>query len=250
MVVVAVALLLCGGGRPELHKTCDVYLLIGQSNMAGRGKMLPQDTLPIRGVWLLDGKGKAVVATNPLNRYSTIRKSLPIQQIGPGYAFAREIHRRTHRQVLLVVNARGGSSIKEWMPDNTKSGFFRDAVQRAREAQRYGILRGILWHQGESDSGDTTRYLQRLGVLVEALRQELGEELPFVAGEIAPWHKNHQPFNEMIHRIGNVIPHADWVSSAGTTPLIDTLDPHFSRDGQLLLGGRYAEKILKIVYRK
>ena len=64
-----------GNGQGEY----DVYLLIGQSNMAGRGTLLPTDTLqPLEGVWLLNAEGQPEPAVAPLNKYSTIRK----QQIG------------------------------------------------------------------------------------------------------------------------------------------------------------------------
>ena len=225
----------------------DLFLLIGQSNMAGRGTMLAADTLAtIEGVWLLDDHGMPVPAVNPLNRCSTVRKALAMQQIGPGYSFSQTLHRRTGRPILLVVNALGGSSLAQWMP-GTKC--YDEAVRRAREAMRYGDLRAILWHQGESDSSSPDDYLDRLAVMVSSLRGDLGcHNVPFIAGEIARWHKNAQRFNPVIGRIGSVIYRSDCVSSEGCTPLIDDSDPHFSRDGQLLLGERYAEKVMEWCY--
>ena len=69
----------------EKPKEYDLYLLIGQSNMAGRGKMLPSDeTALIDGVWLLNADDEPEPAISPLNKYSTIRKELSMQQIVPG----------------------------------------------------------------------------------------------------------------------------------------------------------------------
>lgn len=226
----------------------DVYLLIGQSNMAGRGTMIPSDTVDvIDGVWLLDPDGKPEPAKAPLNKYSTIRKNLKIQQMNPGVTFSEEMHKATGHKILLVVNAKGGSSLEEWMKSNRRTSFFGDAVFRAGQAKKYGDIKAVLWHQGESNSGRTGTYMDSLQVFVSDLRQALGDEkLPFVAGEIARWHKNADAFNGMISHISEYIPYSYYVSSEGCTPLKDESDPHFSRDGQLLLGKRYAEKILEL----
>ena len=62
----------------------DVFLLLGQSNMAGRGTMIDGDEKVIHeNVFLLNNKGKVEPATNPLNRYSSIRRDISEQQIGP-----------------------------------------------------------------------------------------------------------------------------------------------------------------------
>ena len=68
----------------------DVFLLLGQSNMAGRGTMIEGDEDIIHeNVFLLNNKGKVEPAANPLNRYSSIRLNLSQQQIGPGYSFSK-----------------------------------------------------------------------------------------------------------------------------------------------------------------
>lgn len=227
----------------------DVFLLIGQSNMAGRGKMIAGDELPFSDqVFLLDDVGEAVPASNPLNKYSSIRKDLSEQGINPGFSFSKRIAAETGRKILLVVNARGGSHINEWATDKS---YYQEAVRRTRQALKLGTLVGILWHQGEAGSSSPEGYLDKLKPIVEGLRTDLSApNVPFVAGEIASWHENASKFNPVIQGIAKVIPNTDYVSSAGCTPLIDTSDPHFSRDGQILLGDRYAEKILKMCYGK
>ena len=137
----------------------DVYLLIGQSNMAGRGTMLPEDQQPMENVWLLNDEGEPVPATNPLNQYSSVRKDLTLQQIGPGYAFAATVAKKTGHKILLVVNALGGSNIHDWEKDAglikerssigcNKRQLFGEAVRRGKQAQKYGTIKGILLHQG------------------------------------------------------------------------------------------------------
>lgn len=235
-------------GARERVKDFDVYLLIGQSNMAGRGRMIASDTTrQINGVWLLDDRDTIEPARSPLNRYSTIRKRLSLQQIGPGVGFAKRLRRHTRHKILLVVNARGGSSLDEWAKGYGNS-YYEEAIRRTRKAMRYGTLKAIIWHQGESDASRSSTYLDRLAVFVAHLRADLAD-VPFIAGEIAHWNKNAKEFNGAIAEIASRIPDSDYVSSEGCTPLIDTSDPHFSRKGQLKLGKRYADKMLEFIHR-
>lgn len=236
-----------GGGDRQEQDGYDIFLLIGQSNMAGRGTMTEgDDEVFDENVFLLDDKGECVPATNPLNQFSSIRKDLSMQQIGPGFSFSQEITRATGHKVLLVVNARGGSGISEWAVGKD---YYNEAVRRARQAMEYGEIKAILWHQGESDSSSPANYLEKLAPIADGLRQELGVSfIPFIAGEIAQWHTNAARFNPMIHGISEVIRNSDYVSSEGCTQLKDDSDPHFSRDGQILLGKRYAEKVLDMCY--
>ena len=87
--------------------------------------------------------------------------------------------------------------------------------------------------------------------MVGELRKQLdADNVPFVAGEIAPWHHNRDKFNPVIHTIKEHIKNSDWVSSEGCGMLKDENDPHFSREGQMILGERYAQKIYELVYNK
>jgi len=227
----------------------DVYLLIGQSNMAGRGYMVPQDTLQaIKGVWLLGKDDIPVPAKNPLNRYSTIRKGINMQMIGPGTSFAQTMYEYNGRKILLVVNAKGGSSLDEWV---VGSFFYNEAVRRTLEACKYGTLKGILWHQGCSDSSEDKMYtyLERLSPIVSSLRKDLsvGEEVPFIAGELGYWRESSLAFNSMLQFLPYVIPNSGLVSAEDCGMRAEPSDPHFSREGQLLLGRRYAEKLIDMI---
>ena len=84
-------------GLYAAEKDFDVYLLIGQSNMArSRGEFLESDTTTaIEGVWLLDSIGNPIEAVPPINRYSSIRKDIQLQGYAPGMSFhALCIHAR------------------------------------------------------------------------------------------------------------------------------------------------------------
>ena len=201
----------------------DVFLLLGQSNMAGRGTMIEGDEEVIHeNVFLLNNKGKAEPATNPLNRYSSIRRDISEQQIGPGYSFSKSIAEQTGRKILLVVNACGGSKMDEWLQES-ETGYFDEAVRRARKAVKLGgKLKAILWHHGESDSRDTT-YLSRLAVMVQDMRKALNEpELPFIAAEHAEWRSPSKGFNSRLAMIDLYIPNSSYVYAHGCSMQKDT----------------------------
>lgn len=234
----------------------DVFLLIGQSNMAGRGWMIEDDENVFdENVFLLDAKGEPVPARNPLNQYSSIGKEYSKQQICPGYSFSKKLSEVTGRKILLVVNARGGTRIAQWMK-GAEDGFYEEAVKRTKQAMKYGQLKAILWHQGCGDTSRKDTYMDSLSVFVGNLRKDIGQMVPFVAGELGRWRPHVAGFNQMIHGIAERIPDSDWVSSEGCMPIVteksrispDMADAHFDRTSQIILGERYAEKILKMCY--
>lgn len=238
----------------------DVFLLIGQSNMAGRGYMLEQDKGVFdENVYILNAEGEIVPATNPLNQYSSIRKDMSMQRINPGYGFAKKISKKTGRKILLVVNARGGTTLKQWSKGPDGNGYYEEAVRRAKQAMEHGTLKAILWHQGCGDSKNTDVYLDNLAIFVHNLRADLGtEDVPFIAGELGQWRENVAAFNEMIHHISEYIPNSDWVSSKNASPIAtpdsngkpNLKDPHFDRKSQINIGKRYADKVLKMSYER
>lgn len=261
LIIFALLLLAsCGGaksvGTAQAEGEYDVFLLIGQSNMAGRGLMLDGDDQVFdKNVFILNEKGEPVPATNPLNQYSTIRKEMSMQKICPGYGFSMKVSQRTGRRILLVVNAKGGTTIRQWMK-GAEDGFYDQAVLRTKQAMKYGPLKAILWHQGCGDAKRTDTYMDSLEVFVANLRRDLQADVPFVAGELGRWRKVVTGFNEMIHGISDRIPNSDWVSSEGCMPIVtrksegkpDMKDPHFDRESQILLGERYADKVLQMCY--
>jgi hypothetical protein len=240
-----------GNVKENVPSSFDLYVCIGQSNMAGRATLTPEVMDTLQNVYLLNDKGNFEPAVNPLNRYSTVRKDLSMQRLGPAYGFAKEMARQTKRPVGLVVNARGGSSINSWLK-GSKDGYYEEALSRVRIAMKQGgVLKAILWHQGEADCSNPEAYKQKLISLVKDLREDLGmPNLPVIVGQISQWNWTKReagtvPFNQMIKKVSSFIPYSDWVSSKGLGWYKDEKDPHFNTEAQLLLGKRYAKKILK-----
>jgi hypothetical protein len=226
---------------PSNPEKLHLYLLIGQSNMAGRAPYTAEESGIIQGCFLLNGSDEWEPAQNPLNQYSTIRKSLSMQKLGPGYTFSQTMAASNSTvSIGLVVNARGGSSITEWEQGDF---YYTEAIRRTQIARTNGTLKGILWHQGESDYTDA-QYLEKLTNLVANLRKDLGEpNLPFVAGEIK---SDGTLINGQINQLSATMPFTGVASSAGLT-LQDTW--HFDAPSQKLLGQRYAEEMQKIQTR-
>lgn len=221
--------------KENLH----VYLLIGQSNMAGRAPVDEDDAGEIPRCFLLDGKDQWEPAKNPLNRHSTIRKGLGMQKLNPGYTFAKKIlEANPDATIGLVVNAKGGSKIEEWESDKK---FYQEIVRRAKEAEKTGTLKGILWHQGESNVGREDKYLDQLAELVKNLRKDLdAPALPFVAGEIT---EKETEMNAEIAKLPDEVPQTG-VASAKDLKTYDRW--HFDEESVKKLGERYAVEMLRI----
>lgn len=235
------------------QENLDIYVCIGQSNMAGRAVLPPELTDTLDNVFLLNSDGVFEKAVNPLNRYSNIRKDISMQRLSPAYEFGITISRLTKSDVGLVVNARGGSSINSWIK-GSKDGYYEKTLSRIREAMKYGVVKAILWHQGETDCADYDKYMAKLQKLITDLRTDLGmEDLPVVVGQISRWDgwtkrpEGTKAFNEMITTVPDFIPNSGFVTSEGIKPYKDEFDPHFDTGGQLLLGKRYAYKVIDLL---
>ena len=214
-----------------------IYLLIGQSNMAGRAPIGEKEAEVIPRCDLLNVEGQWEPAKNPLNIHSSIRKGPGMQKLGPGYSFAVEMLKEEGVTLGLVVNAKGGSAIESWKKGTR---FYEDAVRRTKEAQADGVLKGILWHQGESNSKNPDGYLEKLTALIENLRKDLdAPDVPFVVGQV----NNVPEINDQLAALPKKVKHTGCVSSEG----LKAYDRwHFDAESVLELGRRYAAEMKKV----
>jgi hypothetical protein len=232
-----------------------VFLLVGQSNMAGRGVVEAADRAPVPRVWMLDRNERWVPAVEPMHF------DKPSAGVGPGRAFGAEVAARDRRlEVGLVPAAVGGSSILAWEPGAedaaTRTHPYDDALRRARAALRRGELAGILWHQGESDASPerAPQYEARLRALVRRFRADLGApDVPFVVGQLGrfperPWDAWHDRVNAAHEALPQHEPRVAFVSAAGLGHRGDTL--HFSAAAARELGRRYADAWLRLRARR
>jgi hypothetical protein len=228
----------------------DIYLLAGQSNMSGRGTPAFQDSTAHPRVFALDQYGRVVPATEPLHW------DKPIAGVGPGLAFGKAMAAAdTGRVILLVPAAVGGTRIEQWVPGGydtiTDAHPYDDALSRVAAAkERGGELRGILWHQGESNSRMDLLpgYRDKLVDLVTRFREDFANDtLTFLAGELLPNGKLGRPadlINLALHEAIGFLPHYRVVAADPPDHLGDFL--HFDTDTARRLGKAYAEAMLEM----
>ena len=229
----------------------DLYLLAGQSNMAGRGTVEADDRVPMAGIVMLDRTMTWVPAVDP------VHFDKPSAGVGPGRAFAIAVHTADEsRSIGLVPAAVGGSPISSWEPGAldaaTKTHPYDDALARARVAMRDGHFRAILWHQGEADATPelSVLYADRLRTVITRLRTELGDpSLPFVIGQLGQfprsgWSAAKVRVDSAQRAVAATMPGVAFVSSDGLHHRGDSL--HFDSASARELGGRYAAAYLAL----
>jgi hypothetical protein len=222
-----------------------VYLLIGQSNMAGRGAPDAESKRINERILMLDSQNRWLPATDPVH----FDKPEAVG-VGPAIGFANGMLEKDSKiKIGLIPCALGGSPIKVWEPGAVYLNKFHpydDAIARAQLAMKRGVLKGILWHQGESDN-DSVRaaaYIQKLTILIHRLRSDLKQpSLPFVAGEIGYFNKTDH-INKVIDQLPGQVAHTAVVSADGLTHKGDHL--HFDTPSARELGKRYATAMKQV----
>jgi len=226
-------------------KSFHLFLLVGQSNMAGRGKVDPKDNAPHPRVLMFTKEGKWAPAIDPLH-FDKPR----IVGVGPGRAFANAVaDANPDTTVGVIPCAVGGSPISVWQPGAfykaTKSHPWDDAIRRAKAALKHGTLKGILWHQGESDSkpGAAEKYAEKLHDLIARLRTELNApDVPFVAGQMGifeerPWSDAKKLVDRAHRELPEKVSATGFASAKGLAHKGDQI--HFGTAGARELGRRY-----------
>lgn len=228
----------CAAPDPNFH----LYLLMGQSNMAGRGPITPElAAVGHARVFMLNAAGEWVPAKNPVHFDKP-----KVAGVGPGLSFGVAMAEADPNvRIGLVPCAVGGTAIRYWQPgaydEATKTHPYDDAVLRIQNAVRCGVVKGVLWHQGEADSNPTAAaaYLPKLAELIGRVRQLVGQPvLPVVAGELGRFKPNSLTFNAQLLKLPTVVPHTAVVTSENLTDKGD--QTHFDGASADEYGRRYA----------
>jgi hypothetical protein len=235
--------------KPPESATMQLFLLIGQSNMAGRGEVEPEDQQPIPRVWKLDQHDEWTPATDPLHFDKP-----KVAGVGIGRSFAKVIaEERPDAQIGLIPCAVGGTSIDQWKKGGK---LYDEAVRRAKIAMKRGKIAGILWHQGESDCGSAKKraaYPAKLEALIADIRKDLdASDAPFVLGQLGTFHDakvaGNREMNEILLAFPKTHPNTACAESTGLTDLGD--QTHFDAKSLREFGKRYAEVYLKLAAQK
>jgi hypothetical protein len=235
------------GGHPS--PTFHVFLLLGQSNMAGYPKAQTADKVMNDRVKVL-GYDDCSATGRKTDQWQAAVP--PLHEcwngaLGPGDYFGKTLVDVVAQAdtIGLVPCAISGEKIETFLKvGGTKYDWI---VARARLAQQAGgIIEGILFHQGESNCGDPA-WPGKVNTLVQDLRADLKlGSAPFLAGELVP-DGACAKHNSLIDQLPSVITHAYVVSAQGL--VLDPADTqwrlHFDHDSQVTLGKRYAQKMIE-----
>ena len=221
-------------------------LMIGQSNMAGRGFINEVPMICNERILMLRNAGWQMMA-EPINY------DRPNAGIGLAGSFAAMwCMEHEGEQIGLIPCAEGGSSLDDWAVDKN---LFKNAVIQAGFAMQDSELIGILWHQGESDSygGGYQTYYKKLQVIIESLRKELNAfEVPLIIGGLGDFlGKNgfglncteYELVNEQLLKFAREQENSCFVTAEGLTPNPD--GTHMDAVSQRRFGVRYYEAFVK-----
>ena len=152
------------------------FLMLGQSNMAGRGFIDEVPPIYNERIQMLRN-GQWQMMTEPINY------DRPVSGVSLAGSFADAWCRENQEDTIgLIPCAEGGSSLDDWAIDKV---LFKHAISEAKFAMQTSELVGILWHQGESDSfnGNYKVYYEKLLLIIETLRKELNTpDIPLIIG--------------------------------------------------------------------
>lgn len=222
------------------------FLMLGQSNMAGRGFIHEVPPIVNERIQMLRN-GRWQMMTEPINY------DRPVAGISLAGSFAEAWSRQNLEDTIgLIPCAEGGSTLDEWAVDQT---LFQHAITEAKFAMQNSELAGILWHQGESDSvnGNYKVYYKKFLLIIEALRKELNApNIPLIIGGLGGFlgkegfGKNcteYQYLNEELQKFALEQDNCYFVTAEGLTSNPDGI--HIDAISQRKFGLRYYEAFSK-----
>jgi hypothetical protein len=270
VLLVFIVFILLSSNAFSKDKNFYIFLCIGQSNMEGNARIEAQDTTVDNRFLVLEAvdcpdlgrtKGKWYPAVPPLCRCRT--------GLTPADYFGKTMVANLPKKVRVgVINVSvAGCKIElfdkenfqsyaatapSWMTNIIKEyggDPYERLVEMAKLAQKDGIIKGILLHQGESNTNDTL-WTNKVKVVYDNLINDLHlnpKRVPLLAGEVVNADQGGvcASMNSIIATLPQTIPNSYVISSSGCTDSRDNL--HFNAEGYRKLGKRYAAKMLSIM---
>ena len=275
-----ILMLLCAvmGVKAEVDPNFHVYICFGQSNMEGNAQWEPQDENNV------DPRFQMLATCN----FSSPKRTLgnwykaecpivsPVGKLGPTDYFGRTMvaNLPENHRVGVIAVAMGGSPIEmfdkdkyqqkmadkpnEWWAQLARNYYggnpYGRIIEMAKKAQQVGVIKGILLHQGCSNCGDPN-WPNMVKKIYNDMLADLGlqaKNVPLFVGEVeykgdAPQSGGCEGHNVQVDRIPEVIPTGYVVSAKGLPG--NGQDPwHFSANGYRVLGKRYAQQVLRVIY--
>lgn len=240
-----------------------LFLLMGQSNMAGYGELLPEDNKEIEGTYMLrDG-------VNQMEKYSWVPAKQPIhcRLESDRYCLAgpfAKAHRALYPRIAvgLIPMGWGGAAITDM---NKGTPLYQEMIDKVLWAKKQGKLKALLWHQGESDTVSeeaADQYATRLIQLIEDIRSDLNEPgLKVIIGNLAEFYgtgvdhsapqrvKQINKVKDSLRHVSEKLSHVGFVESKGLRS-IDHHQVHFDRESYIIFGKRYLDVYWNMVNKK
>lgn len=215
-------------------------LLIGQSNMVGRGD--PRTVDPIEDDRLLMFRGdRWWKMQEPLHTNTNISGT------GLAASFGKAFVETFDCELGLIPGAKGSSTIDMWA---VGSDYYNEAVRLAKEAKKTSNICAIIWHQGES-GGNASDYAAKLEVVLKSMIEEIGldpEKIVVLTGEIFEERSGYVAHSNNIHSLYGKFEHYGVAKSTGLS-VID-VTTHFDAWSLRVFGYRFFEQFYKIVTDK
>ena len=278
MKVSQVVSLFCGFGLAVSSALADpdpnfhIYLAFGQSNMEGQGNIESQDKT-------VDSRFQVLWTTSETNCGKSLGKwsdAVPplascSGKLGPADYFGRTMVEKTDSKIRVgVVDvAVAGCSIQLFDSPlsqsymNQQASWFKQRVdayggkpyerliEMAKKAQEDGVIKGIIFHQGETDAGDG-QWPSKVKAVYDRIIKDfgLGDDIPFLAGEVLRGGMSSGA-NNNIAKLPQQSKNFYVISSEGLTqPLGDGQNVHFTSQEYRDFGKRYAEKMIEVLGSK
>jgi Carbohydrate esterase, sialic acid-specific acetylesterase len=243
-----------------------LLVLMGQSNMSGRGTLAsPGAPQPHGNIYEFNKDYRWCPAREPLGTRPHEVDWVATDGgtgVGPGLAFARALLERDPTlRIGLIQCARGASTIEDWQPSLSQNSLYGACLKRICAASSYGVVEAVLFSQGESDADDPRLYPGRIlspvdwgakfGVIVEALRRELGRpELPVIYAQLGKYAGTASMPGWDTVRQQQAAVKLPGVTMIRTEDFPLQPDGHFSTESNVELGRRFAIAYLNSVKAK
>jgi hypothetical protein len=247
-----------------------IFLCFGQSNMEGNAKIEPQDTIVDKRLQVFETvdcpnlgrtKGNWYPAVPPLARCNT--------GLTPADYFGRTLIGNLPEKIkigIINVSVAGcrielfekdsyqsyAAKAPSWMVNmiNEYNGNpYGHLVEMAKLAKKYGVIKGVLLHQGESNPNDSLWTQKVKGIYTDLLKdlRLKPKKVPLLVGELVNADQGGKcaNLNTLIAGLPNSLPNSYVISSAGCPASPDKL--HFTAEGYRMIGKRYGEKMLSLL---
>ena len=238
-----------GGATVDSKSKKWVFIMLGQSNMAGQAMCEAEDVIAAPRVFKMArnktwAPGHELFNINPWRSDTGEPCKVGDIDMGPSRAFGVNVIAGTNDaevDVRIINLAYSGSNIESWNPEGNPGGdeHYAGILPYLDEAMKIGVFRGFIWHQGEANSGTPpANYAAKLAAIIAAIRSHVGvPNLPVVAGEVGTTSDDSNTVNQGLALLAQSDTHFAVATSENLT-LQDNV--HYDSASQREYGKRYA----------